>query len=119
MLLHVGAGLAGLLLLLCAFAGLGLGVFRLLRVRITPLGGIYAVAAGWGALVTVSILADYLAAPLRVTLTIGLIVGAGILAAGGWRGSASCLLQPVGIGLLAVLPAILSAASFASLQYDE
>jgi hypothetical protein len=112
-------GLASLLLLLCAFCGLGLAVLQALRVRITSLDGVYALAAGWGALVALSVPAVYAAVPLRHVLYAGLIVGWGALARSLWRGAGLPPLKCLGVGLLAILPAILAAASFSSVQYDE
>src|SRR5262245_28860810 len=112
-------GLASLLLLLCAFCGLGLGILHALRVRITAPDGIYALAGGWGAVVTISIPAVYAGASLRHVLYVGLLLGCGGFAASLWHGAGRPLLKPLGVGLLSVLPAIVSAASFSSVQYDE
>jgi hypothetical protein len=119
MLLDTGIGLASLLLLLCAFYGLGLGFFRLLGVRATPLDGIYAVTAGWGVAVTVSIPLAYLAVPFRLSLYVGLIAGSCLLVLSVWQGRDWAQLRSMGVALLSVLPAIISGASFSSVQYDE
>jgi hypothetical protein len=112
-------GLVSLLLLLCALLGLGVGILLALRVRVTGFDGIYAVAAGWGVLVTVSILGAYLGFSLRHLLYGGLAVGCGVLAAGIREDRHAPLLTCAGVGLLSVLPAAADAVSFASLQYDE
>src|SRR5215510_3153476 len=112
-------GLASFLLLLCALLGLGLGILRSLRVRVTGLDSIYAVAAGWGVLVTVSILGTYLGFSLRHVLYGGLVVGCGVLVAGIREDQNAPMLARAGVGLLSVLPAVAAAASFPSLQYDE
>jgi len=119
MLVDTGIGLASLFSLLCAFYGLGLGFFHVLGVRAAPVDGIYAVSAGWGVAVTNSILAAYLAVPLRLSLYGGLIAGSSILVLNIWRGSDRAQLRCMGVALLSVLPAIISSASFASVQYDE
>ena len=119
MSLQTFAGLASFLLVLCAFFGLGLGLLRLLRVHVTPLDGIYAVAAGWGVLVTVSTLAGYLAARLSLILYGGLIAGGVVFAASLCRANDRSLLRTIGVALLSLLPALVSAAAFASVQYDE
>jgi hypothetical protein len=119
MQLETGIGLASLFLLLCAFYGLGLGFFRVLGVHATPLDGIYAVSAGWGVAVTISILATYLAVPLRLSLYAGLIAGCCNLVLSVWQGRGWVQLRSTGVALLSVLPAIISGASFSSVQYDE
>jgi hypothetical protein len=112
-------GLASLLLLLCALLGLGVGVLLALRVRVTGVDSIYAVAAGWGALVTVSIVGAYLGLSLRHVLYGGLVVGCGVLFAVIRQDQHTAMLARAGVGLLSVLPAVAAAASFSSLQYDE
>src|SRR5262245_55692663 len=119
MLLDAGTGLASLLLLLGTFYGLGLGIFRALGVRTAPVDGIYAVSAGWGAAVTTSILAAYIAIPLRLCLYVGLIAGGCILVFSVWRSCDRAQYGTVAVALLSVLPAIFAGVSFSSLQYDE
>ncbi|HEX6001374.1 MAG TPA: hypothetical protein VFZ16_18560 [Hyphomicrobiaceae bacterium] len=119
MALQATAGLAALGALLSAFLGLGLGLLRLLAVRVTPVDGLYAVAAGWGAVVTASILAGYLGVPLRGVLYAGTIGGCGLLAHSLWHGHGRPAAKAAAIAALSVFPAVSAAASFGSVQYDE
>src|SRR5262245_50999283 len=117
--LHTAAGLASLLLLLAAFYGLGLCLLQALRVRVTALDGVYAIAGGWGALVTLSIIAAYASIPFSLTLYCGLIAGSGVLMVGIWRRKDLPPLAAASIAIFSVLPAVVWAASFASVQFDE
>ena len=112
------AGLPSALVLLVAFYGLGLGLLRLLKVRVVAFDGIYAVAAGWGTLVVLSILASFLGIPLSVILCGGLVAGVALAAVSIFRWNEGSL-GLIGVGLVAVLPAILWTTSFPSVQFDE
>lgn len=113
------AGIGSLVLLLSAFCGLGLGLYRVLRIRPMAVDAIYAVSAGWGALVVASVIANYLYVPLHLSLGIGLAGGIGMLALAGANREHRQVLRAIGIAFLAVAPVALAAASFPAVQYDE
>jgi hypothetical protein len=77
MLLQTTPGVACLLVLLAAFAGLGLALLRALRVATGPLDGLYAVAIGWGAATLLATVGSYLAIPLSWSLAAVLLGGGG------------------------------------------
>lgn len=119
MLLQTLAGVASLLLLLVAFYGLGLSLLQALRIRRAPLDGIYTVSGGWGVLASLSIIAAYASVPLSLALYCGLTAGLGVFLAGILRRKDLPPLQAASIAVFSVLPAVVWAASFASVQSDE
>jgi len=110
---------ASLLVLTGAAVGVGLAVFKCCAVKIVAVDAFYALAAGWGAIVIASVIGTYLQLPLSFSLGAAVVLGNGALLYAVLHDQGKLVCRYGLVALACVIPVIVVAASFRSVQYDE